>query len=64
MVTFNSDKEIVDEIKSQLSINGGYCPCQLDKTPDTKCMCRQFREQVKNKIPGECHCGLYVFIED
>lgn len=37
--------------------NDGYCPCAVDKTEDTKCMCKQFRDQ---KEPGPCHCGLYV----
>ena len=40
--------------------NGGYCPCRLQKTPDTKCMCKEFREQEE----GECHCGLYVKIKE
>jgi hypothetical protein len=37
--------------------NGGYCPCAIEKTPDTKCMCKEFREQ---KTSGPCHCGRYV----
>lgn len=35
--------------------NDGYCPCMRKRTPDTKCMCKKFREQ---KL-GICHCGLY-----
>ena len=49
------DPEVVAEIKSQLKDNDGYCPCRLSKTPDTKCMCKEFREQTI----GMCHCGLY-----
>ena len=49
------DPELVAEIKSQLKDNNGYCPCRLSKTPDTKCMCKEFREQDI----GICHCGLY-----
>lgn len=49
------EPELVKEIKEQLKQNDGYCPCRLQKTPDTKCMCKEFREQ---KI-GICHCGLY-----
>lgn len=37
--------------------NDGYCPCMVEKTPDTKCMCREFREQPE---PGPCHCGRFV----
>ena len=36
--------------------NDGYCPCAVFKTPDTKCVCKDFREQ---KEPGPCHCGRY-----
>lgn len=44
-------------IRRAIADNGGYCPCALAKTPDTKCMCREFREQQQ---PGACHCGLYI----
>lgn len=37
--------------------NQGYCPCAIWRTNDTKCMCKEFREQT---VPGECHCGLYA----
>ena len=43
-------------IKELVVANNGYCPCAIEKTPDTKCMCKEFREQ---KEPGLCHCGLY-----
>lgn len=56
MIKFNNDKQLVKEIKQKLKENDGYCPCSLLKTKDTKCICKEFREQ---KI-GKCHCGLYV----
>lgn len=56
-IQVNSNKEIVQEIREKLAKNNGYCPCALEQTPDTKCMCRAFREQ---SVAGECHCGLYV----
>ena len=50
------------EIQDAVKANDGYCPCMRTKTPDTKCMCKEFREQ---KEPGLCHCGLYQkIIED
>lgn len=55
---FNSDKEYVHEVLEALKKNNGYCPCQLGRTPDTKCMCKIFRKQTK--IGEECPCGLYV----
>ena len=60
----NSDKKLVAEIRQQLRENGGYCPCRVKKTPDTKCMCREFREAIKENRIGECHCGLYVIKGD
>lgn len=35
--------------------NGGYCPCAVQKTEDTKCICKEFREQTE----GTCRCGRY-----
>lgn len=49
-------KEILDALKT----NGNYCPCRIEKTPDTKCMCKEFREQKS----GPCHCGLYIKYEE
>ena len=60
MIKVNDDKELVTEIRQKLKDNKGYCPCRLQNTPDTKCMCKEFREQEE----GECHCGLYVKIKE
>ena len=62
-VVISSDTEKVNAIRKALQENDGYCPCELQKTPDTKCMCKQFREQTE---PGTCHCDLYekVWKED
>lgn len=56
MIKENPDKKIVSEIRQQLKENDGYCPCMIIKNDDTKCMCKQFREQTN----GMCHCGLYI----
>ena len=56
-IILNPDKKLVAEIEAKLNENGGYCPCVLEKTPDTKCICKAFREQDH---PGECHCGRFV----
>lgn len=56
----NPDKEYANEVRKKLKENGGYCPCRLEKTPDTKCMCKEFREQAE----GMCHCGLYIKEKD
>lgn len=52
----NPDKAHVAEIRKHLKENDNYCPCVLEKTPDTKCMCKEFREMEE----GTCHCGLYI----
>ena len=57
----NPDKEIADEVTKKLKANDGYCPCRLKRTPETKCMCAEFRGQIADPDWfGECHCGLYV----
>lgn len=60
MVKLNPDTELVTEIKKKLKENNGYCPCRISKTPDTKCMCKEFRDMIKTGELGMCHCGLYV----
>lgn len=54
------DIELAKEIKAHLKENDNYCPCRLQKTPDTKCMCKEFREMIEKEESGICHCGLYV----
>ena len=44
-----------DAILEAVKANDGYCPCRRTKTADTKCMCKEFKEQKE----GVCHCGLY-----
>lgn len=36
--------------------NSGYCPCMIEQSIDTKCICKEFKEQ---DFEGECHCGRY-----
>lgn len=54
-VRFTEDEAAKQEVLQALKDNDGYCPCRLEKTADTKCMCKEFREQAS----GYCHCGLY-----
>jgi ferredoxin-thioredoxin reductase catalytic subunit len=56
----NPDKEIVKTVREGLKAKGGYCPCRLGKDEDNKCMCKEFREQIKDpNFEGFCHCLLY-----
>ena len=59
-ITLSEDKDLVAEIQTQMKENGGYCVCRREKTSDSKCMCKEFRDQIAAGIEGECHCGLYV----
>ncbi len=60
-ITVNPNKEHVERIRQKLKENDGYCPCQLIKSPDTKCMCKEFLEETEE---GECHCKLYIKHKD
>lgn len=55
-IRVNQNDRLVSEIRKQLEDNGGYCPCNLVKSEDTRCMCKEFREMDS----GMCHCGLYI----
>ena len=48
-------REIDPSIKALVRANDGYCPCMVNKTPDTKCPCKDFREMES----GVCHCGRF-----
>ena len=59
-IRYNEDEETVAAIKEGLIKTGGYCPCKLERSEDTKCMCREFRDQIKDPdYEGYCHCYLY-----
>lgn len=63
-VFVNPDEEYAAEVRQMIKDNNGFCPCKLVKSADTKCKCKDFRDQVKNGIEGSCHCGLYVCVGD
>ena len=58
-IRLNEDQEIVNTIREGLKRTGGYCPCRLERTEDTKCMCKEFKEQFEDpKFSGYCHSQL------
>lgn len=60
MVKLNENEEVVKKVKDGLKKNGGYCPCRLEKIEENKCMCKEFRERIKDpNFEGYCHCMLY-----
>ena len=59
-VTLNPDAEVVARLKEGLKRKDGYCPCKLERIPDNKWMCKEFRDQIANpNFEGFCHCMLY-----
>ena len=44
----NPDAEMVAVVREGLERTGGYCPCRLEQTPDTKCVCTEFKQQIKD----------------
>ena len=60
LIQMNPDKEEVKRIRAAVKANDGYCPCQLEKTERTKCMCLNFLESDDIW----CHCGLYYKTEE
>ncbi len=59
-IKLNPDEEVVKTVKAGLKEKDGYCPCRLERTPDTKCMCKEFRDQINDPdFEGFCHCYLY-----
>lgn len=57
------DKKKVTKIREQIKENNGYCPCvpKYAHNEDTKCMCKEF---LQSPVGTECHCGLYVKVEE
>ena len=60
-LTIQPDKEIKDTILKAIKENQGYCPCQLEKTEDTKCVCKSCLEMPAGSW---CHCELYYKEEE
>lgn len=65
---FTKDTELKNEIISKLKENKNkygkpYCPCVNPEmyNDDTICPCKNFRDNVS--IGEECHCGLYIKVE-
>ena len=59
-IRLNEDPEIVRTVREGLKRTGGYCPCRLERTEATKCICEEFRKQMEAPdFEGYCHCMLY-----
>lgn len=59
-VRLNENKDVVNTVREGLKRTGGYCPCRLERTEATKCMCEEFKAQIEDpNYEGYCHCLLY-----
>lgn len=59
-VRLNEDKEMVEMVQQGLKQKNGHCPCRLEMSEATKCMCQEFKEQIADPdFEGYCHCMLY-----
>ena len=59
-IRLNDNAEVVQTVKDGLKRTGGYCPCRLEQTPENKCICDEFRQQMTDpNFEGYCHCMLY-----
>ena len=59
-IRLNEDAQLVASVKEGLKKKGGYCPCPLEISEDTRCMCKEFRDQIADpEFEGYCHCLLY-----
>lgn len=64
-VTLNPDAEMVRTIREGLKRTGGYCPCRIQHTEETRCICQEFRRQMADpEFEGYCHCMLYYKSKD
>lgn len=60
----NPDKEYFNKILKKINDNSGYCPCRLKKDETTRCLCQEFRDQIKKGEEGFCHCQAYKAVKE
>lgn len=59
-VRLNEDRAMVALIREGLEKKEGYCPCRFERSEDTRCVCKEFRQQLADPdFEGYCHCRLY-----
>ena len=64
-ITLNENEEVVRAVKEGLKRKNGYCPCRLEIKEEYKCMCQEFRDQIRDPdFEGYCHCMLYYKHKD
>ena len=61
-VITNPDEDFAKEVRAKIKENNGHCACAVTFNEDNKCVCKEFKKQIKDGIIGECHCGLYKIV--
>lgn len=56
----NPNKEVYEKVTQAVKDNNGFCPCLIEQSENTKCVCKDFEEQ---DFEGECHCGRFVKVK-
>ena len=56
----NPDKEMYIAVTEAVKKNDGYCCCRIVKNKDTKCMCKEFKDQ---QFTGLCYCERFMKVE-
>lgn len=57
----NPSEEEYNEITNAVKLNDDYCPCMSNKSDDTKCMCKAFRDSKETDF---CHCGRFYKVKN
>lgn len=57
----NPNKEEFKMVSEAVRANGNYCCCAIEKTADTMCICKEFRESEES---GFCHCGRFCKVQN
>lgn len=68
-IKLNPDQEVVNTICEGLKRTGGYCPCRLERTEATKCICQEFKEQIADPdfegyLRHDCRRSSYAGYDD
>lgn len=59
-IRVNENEEIVKLIREGLKKKDNHCPCKIEVSDDTICMCKEFKDQIADpEFEGYCHCMLY-----
>lgn len=59
-IRVNENEELVKIVREGLKKKDNHCPCKIEVSDDTICMCKEFKEQIADPdFEGYCHCMLY-----